>query len=146
MTGPLDDPTQWSFELVPGNEVVQRLVTPLLDRGVEIIRLQVGGGTIDVGISAATEDEMSDIEEASKQVEESLGILATPSAEEVAVTMTEEPPVSEGELPASAEASPASSEDQPAESSGETPKPVILPSAESPPTPPAANQAPSESN
>jgi hypothetical protein len=75
VTGPFDDPTQWRFELVPGNEIVQRLIQPLLERGKEFIRVKVGGGMINVGIGVATPDQMSGIEQASKQVEASLEIL-----------------------------------------------------------------------
>lgn len=82
VSGPLSDPGQWEFELVPGNEIVQRIVKPLLDRGREIIRVRLGGETIELGIGTATKDEMSDIEAAGKEVERSLEMLAPPRPEE----------------------------------------------------------------
>ena len=78
VTGPLDAPTRWRFDLVPGNEMVQRLVKPLLDRGREMVQLRLGGQTIKVGIGRASETTMSGIEAASKQVEASLELLSTP--------------------------------------------------------------------
>ena len=116
VTGPLDDTTQWHLELVPGNAIVQRLMKPLLDRGREAIRLRLGRGRIEVGISSATEDEMSDIEEASKQVEESLEILTTTHfPEEVAAELAKQLPVPEEELPAAAEVPSASRDGKPVE-------------------------------
>ena len=142
VSGPLDDPTQWQWELVPGNEIVQRLMKPLLDRGREVIRVRLGGEMIKVGISAATEDEMSEIEEASKQVEASLEILTTPLVEEMAAPVIEQPPVLEEELPASAEAPSARPEAPSSEPSGEAPQPSSSPPAESTSTPPTPPEAP----
>ena len=130
VTGPLDAPSEWQLELVPGNEIVQRLVKPLLDRGREVIRLRVGGERIKVGISTATEAEMSDIEETSKQVEEALEILSAG--------------LTEAALPTVAEASPPSTEGAPAEPPGETPESSAVPAEEG--SAPASPEEPAESD
>ena len=75
VSGPLDAPSRWESELVPGNEMVQRIMRPLLDRGREMIHLHLGRETIELGIGTATKDEMSDIEAAGKEVERTLEML-----------------------------------------------------------------------
>jgi len=79
ISGPLDRSADWRIQLAPGNEIVQRLVKPLLDRGGGTVPIKVGKQTIQVGITTADEAVMSNIEAASKTVEESLKILAPAS-------------------------------------------------------------------
>ena len=76
LSGPLDRPSEWRFQLVPGNDVVQRLVNPLLGRGIEVVRIRLGGFTIPVGLVPATEATKADSEAASQQLEEALAIIA----------------------------------------------------------------------
>jgi len=82
-SGPLDQPAQWSWQLVPGNDIVQRLLRPLLNRG---LRIRVGTQTIPVGLTPADELTMSAIEAGKKQVEENLRIIAPAPVEGSAVT------------------------------------------------------------
>jgi hypothetical protein len=135
VTGPLDDPSQWRFELVPGNEIVQRLIKPLLNRGREIVQLRLGRQTIKVGITHATEAVMTGIEEASKQVEESLELLVAPAE---LITPPQEPVTPSASTPAeTTEPSPeAVSEPSVTPSDGTgTPAPPALPPADNPPAP-----------
>lgn len=105
VSGLLNDPEQWHLELIPGNEMVQRLLKPLVDRGREAIRLRLGGERIAVGISAATKAEMSEIEEANKQVEKTLELLTEELPQEVEDLMEMEAKVKkEAEKVAEAEA------------------------------------------
>jgi hypothetical protein len=109
ITGPLDNPTAWRSDFVPGDTVAQQLVRPLLDRGIEMINIPLGERKISVSITPASQATMSSIEEASKQVQQDLEILATPAAEPAApvTAPTEGTPSAPGE---SAPPSPAPSE------------------------------------
>jgi hypothetical protein len=132
ISGPLDRPNAWSFQLVPGNEIVQRLVTPLLNRGFQIIRIKVGEQTIELGLTPATEEAMSNIEAVSKEVEEHLSILAPPSP-------AVETPTTEVSTPEAPEAS----------SQEASPQPSATPASDAPasqqpslPTAPPASEQP----
>jgi len=116
ITGPLNDPAAWRSEFVPGDTTAQQLVRPLLERGIEMITIPFGGQQLKVSLTLASPSTMTDIEEASKQVEQELEILATPAAEpaEPAVPVTAPveaapPAPAEGALPATPP-SPAPSE------------------------------------
>ncbi len=76
VTGPLDTPRNWHAEFVPGDEQVQQLVKRLLNRGVELIRLPLLGGRFRLSLTPGSRTAMTDIEQASKKVEEALEILA----------------------------------------------------------------------
>lgn len=78
LVGPLDNPGEWRPEFVPGNALVQQFVKPLLDRGIEMVRIPFGGRTITISLTPATTEAITGIEEASKQVEDALQILAAP--------------------------------------------------------------------
>lgn len=84
ISGPLDHPEAWRSEFVPGDIAAQQLVRPLLERGIEMITIPLGGQKLKVSITLASPSTMTDIEEASKQVEQDLEILATPAAEPAA--------------------------------------------------------------
>jgi len=90
LSGPLDRPAEWSFQLVPGNEIVQRLMKPLLSRGGGIVRIKVGTQTIPISFAPATEEALSDQEAVKKQVEEHLAIIApvAPEAPPVSPPLT----------------------------------------------------------
>jgi len=118
-TGPLDQPDKWSIELIPGNEIVQRLMKPLLVRGIELVPVKIAGQTIKVGIIPATKEVMTEIEESSKEVEKSLELL-TPT-EPASRPTPEEPP-----------SAPPSAAPQ-----GMQLKPLPAPEAPSPPDPAA---------
>lgn len=82
LSGPVDQPAAWKVQLVAGNEIVQRMLRPLFDRGIENVKIKVGQQTIQVGLTPASEEAKTSIQEASKTVEESLKILAPEPAEE----------------------------------------------------------------
>jgi hypothetical protein len=117
IAGPLNQPEAWRSEFVPGDTAAQQLVRPLLERGIEMITIPFGGQKIKVSLTLASPSTMTGIEEASKQVEQELEILATPATEPVA-------PVT-----APAEATP------PAPTEGAPPSPVPPPSPAPPPAP-----------
>ncbi len=77
--GPLDNPSAWHSDFVPGDAQAQQLVKPLLDRGIEMIRIPFGNRKLGVGITAANLDTMNAIEQASKQVDQDLELLAIPA-------------------------------------------------------------------
>ena len=106
ISGSLDQPWEWRFQLVPGNDIVQRLVNPLLDRGIEIIRVRVGKQTIPVGLTPATEAARADSEATKQRVQEALQIIApatSPVATPATSELLSEPTAATPELPASAE-------------------------------------------
>ena len=112
LVGPLNNPADWRPDFVPGNALVQQLVKPLLDRGIEMVRIPFGGRTIGVSLSPASPAMMSDIEAAAKQVQDELQILATPT-EEAAPTASSEPapaPASAATAPPSPPAAPPTPE------------------------------------
>lgn len=76
LSGPVDQPAAWKVQFVAGNEIVQRMLRPLFDRGIENVKIKVGQQTIQVGLTPASEEAKTSIQEASKTVEESLKILA----------------------------------------------------------------------
>ena len=76
LSGPLDQPAAWKVQFVAGNEIVQRMLQPLFNRGIENVTIKVGQQTIQVGLTPASEEGKSSMQEASKTVEESLKILA----------------------------------------------------------------------
>jgi len=119
-SGPLDQPQQWSIELVPGNEIVQRLMKPLLVRGIELVPVKIAGQTIKVGIMPATKEIMTEIEETGKEVEKSLEMLTPPLAEEPVEAIAEEEVEAEEHTPP--DAVPEHSEEP-----APTPEPTVLP-------------------
>ena len=116
ISGPLDQPGDWRIQLVPGNDIVQRLIKPLLDRGIEIVQIKVGQQTIHVGLAPATEADMSTIQETSKTVEESLKLLAPTSP----LAGPPSPSSSTPSLSATQPSGPTSSASAPPESPPET--------------------------
>ena len=91
ITGPLDDPSAWQREFVPGDPQVQELVQLFLERGIDVINIPVGKQTMGVDISPATIEAMSDIQAASEQVEAELEILAVPAEPVPEAVPAEEP-------------------------------------------------------
>lgn len=91
ITGPLDDPSAWQREFVPGDPQVQELVQLFIERGIDVINIPVGKQTMGVDISPATIEAMSDIQAASEQVEAELEILAVPAEPVPEVVPAEEP-------------------------------------------------------
>lgn len=126
LSGPLDRPSEWRFQLVPGDDVVQRLIHPLLGRGIEVVRIRLGSFTIPVGLVPATEATKADSEAASQQVQEALAIIA-PAAP---VEPTSPPPP--GGASPGAHENPAPSVSQPAQTSAppESAPPPTQPSGE----------------
>ena len=82
LTGPLDNPHVWHAEFLPGDDQVQQLIKRLLDRGVEMIKIPFPGGPLHVSIAPASKATMTDMEAASREVEEALDILSTPPVSE----------------------------------------------------------------
>ena len=76
LSGPMDSPKEWKVQLVPGNEIVQRLVGSLLAHRIETIPFKVGEQLINVGLPAAKDAAKATIEAASKTVQETLELLA----------------------------------------------------------------------
>ena len=89
LAGALDNPGGWHVEFLPGDERVQHLVTRLLDRGVEIIRLALWGYYVRLSLTPSTQTAMMDIETASREVEEALEILAGPPPAETPASSVE---------------------------------------------------------
>jgi hypothetical protein len=52
-SGPLDRPSVWRVRLVPGNVIVQRLLEMVLEHGIRALPVQVGGETVQVGLTSA---------------------------------------------------------------------------------------------
>ena len=125
LSGSLDQPLEWRFQLVPGNEIVQHLVKPLLDRGIEIIRIKVGKQTIPVGLMPATEATKADSEAAKQHVQEALQLIAPTS-----------PPAATPEAVGPSPQSPAATPEPPRTS---------VQSSEPPSEKPAGGRAPSAS-
>ena len=115
LTGPLDDPHKWHAGFLPGDAMVQQLVSRLLDRGVEVVRISLAGTRLPVSLSPSNQATMTDIEAASKEVQEALEILALPTIAEVvpeAATPSPEAPGAPATTPeaaASGEAAPPAS-------------------------------------
>ena len=78
VTGPLDNPREWHAAFRPADEQAQRLLTRLLDRGVELIKVPFWGYSIRVGLAPSSQATMTDIEATSKEIQEALEILAVP--------------------------------------------------------------------
>jgi len=76
LSGPVDQPAAWKVQFVAGNEIVQSMLRPLFSRGIENVKIKVGQQTIQVGLTPASEEGKSSMQEASKTVEESLKLLA----------------------------------------------------------------------
>ena len=91
LSGPLDQPAAWKVQFAAGNEIVQSMLRPLFNRGIENVKIKVGQQTIQVGLTPASEAATSSMQEASKTIEESLKILA-PAPEPV--TTDDSPPAS----------------------------------------------------
>ncbi len=129
ITGSFDQPSAWKMELVPGNDIVQRLMRPLLERRIETLQIQVGTQTIPVGLTTASQDVMSNIQTTSQQVTDSLQVIAPtePAVEPAAVPSTASP---EAVSPSPPPAEPA----PPSEAPLETPPSSTPSSAPSPST------------
>lgn len=97
LSGPMDDPPQWKLQLVPGNEIVQKLIGSLLARRIDAIPFKMGEQLINVELPVETEATQSTIEEASKTVQETLELIAP----------TLPPPVVEDEAAVAPEGAPA---------------------------------------
>ena len=92
VSGPMNHPDQWRIQMIPGNDIMQRLVTPLLNRGMEFVQVRIGQDQpISIGLQPATEALMVNIRSASKSVEEDLRIVA-PSPLPAVTSGPEEPP------------------------------------------------------
>ena len=146
LTGPLDHPRQWHAELQPGDPQVQELVTRLLKRDVEVIRIPLWGGRLHVGLVPASRAMMTDVEATSKEVQEALEILAAPAPEEVpeAATSVAVEGAAQGPAPATAlEATPPPAMPVPTMPGGEAgSRPTPGAAAAPPPASPPAGSAP----
>jgi uncharacterized protein involved in outer membrane biogenesis len=81
ISGPLNNWKEWKLQLSPGNEIVQELLNPIIERG-KGLNIKVGSEKIPVDLATSTEAVMSGIEEASKTVQEDLKLLAPAAAAE----------------------------------------------------------------
>jgi len=135
-SGPLDNPWAWQAAFQPGDERVQALVERLLERGVRRIKIALGDRPMHISMPPSTEATMTDIEAASREIQDALEILAGPMP-------TELPAVASGpatEVPASVAASaPAPEAAAPVEASSpataepqEAPAPTHTPGAPAP--------------
>lgn len=77
LTGPLDSPGQWEAHFVPGDQRVEQLLEPLLEHGIQFIRVPFVAVNI---TQPATQDAATEIQKDSQRVEKDLEILATPPA------------------------------------------------------------------
>ena len=132
--GSLNDPRGWHAEFLPGDERVQQLVKRLLDRGVELIRLTLWGRQLPLALAPSSQARMTDIEAASREVQEALEILAGPPPEEPPPTA---PTDAAPETPP-AEPAPMGRYSTPPPA----PEPPPAEPAPSPPAPPAAVEEP----
>ena len=96
LSGPLDHPGEWEGAFQPGDERVQDLVKRLLEHGVTRIRIALGNRRMHISVAPSTEATMTDIEAASREIQEALEILAGP--------IPIEPPAAASEAAASAPA------------------------------------------
>ncbi|MBI4342476.1 MAG: DUF748 domain-containing protein [Candidatus Omnitrophica bacterium] len=137
LTGPFNTPADWHAAFTPGDEPVLLLLKRLLDRGVEVIKVPVFGGKVHVSITSASKTVMTDIEAASREVQEALEILAFPIAETAPEEIVEATPTAppmptngKGIVPAPTPEPPATSEapvPQQAVPSTPTPQPTAAP-------------------
>ena len=142
LSGLLDHPRDWRAEFLPGDDQVKQLVTRLLEHRVQIIKIPVPGGPLRVSIAPAGQLEITDIEAASREVQDALEILALPS-------LPEAPASPQPALPAEAPVEPIPPA-APSEGSAATPtiaapesgEPVLAPSTVIEPSPQPAVQVP----
>ena len=100
-SGPLDDPSAWQAEFLPGDVRVQGLVERLLEYGVTRIKVAIGDRPVYISMSPATPATMTDLEASSREVQQALELLAAPELPETAedaaaatpATSSVEPPV-----------------------------------------------------
>ena len=78
VSGPWDNPKAWQAEFLPGDERVQDLVKRLLEHGVTAIKIPLGSQPMRISVAPSTQATMTDIETASREVQEALEILAAP--------------------------------------------------------------------
>lgn len=76
LAGSLDKTSEWRWQLVPGNELVQRLMSPVVGRGIEFIRVRIGSVVIPVGLVPATEATKADSAAAKQEVQDALSVIA----------------------------------------------------------------------
>jgi len=142
MTGPLDAPSQWHSSFVPGDLQVQQLLEPLLNRGIEIIKVSLWGRKIDVSIAPTSPAEMTGVEEVSKQVQEELEILAAPIPQ--VAPGSEQPPAAPAMSESTTPVTQPSPEGEATSSSAAGTEPSALPPA-APTTPKEATRQPDAS-
>lgn len=89
LAGALDKWSEWRWQLVPGNELVQQLMSPVVGRGIEFIKVRIGSVVVPVGLVPATDATKADSEAAKQEVQDALSVIApgAPGAPPVAVTM-----------------------------------------------------------
>ena len=75
LTGPLDQPEQWQFQLVPGDATVQQLMRPLLEHGVASIQVKMGEQVIKVDLAPGSPEAITSVEQASQAVQEQLQVV-----------------------------------------------------------------------
>jgi hypothetical protein len=152
ISGPLDAPQDWQAEFLPGNEPTQAIVERLREYGVTAIRLPL----LLVRLAPASKDVMTDIEAASREVQEALALLVAPLPEPPASAPVVELPTTphptaeasvgpaEPTQPAATPAAGAAGEPSPdasAASHTSHPLPASPPSAQPPAQPPVPSQA-----
>lgn len=81
LAGSVEKSSEWKWQLVPGNELVQQLMSPVVGRGIEFIRIRIGTVVIPVGLVPATEATKADSEAAKQEVQEALSVIAPGTAE-----------------------------------------------------------------
>ena len=96
VSGLVDQPAAWKVQVVVGNEIVQSMLQPLFSLGIENVKIKVGQRTIQVGLTPASEEAKTSIQEASKTVEESLKLLAPEEPAPVEETPPPAPPPAQG--------------------------------------------------
>ena len=84
LTGPMNQPQAWYAEFIPGDEQVQGLTKRLLDRGVEMVRVPLWNRRLNLSLVPASQSTMSEIDAASKQIQDALEILSMPAEEPAA--------------------------------------------------------------
>lgn len=76
LAGSLDKSSEWKWQLVPGNELVQQLMSPVVGRGIEFIKVRIGSVVVPVGLVPATDATKADSEAAKQEVQEALSVIA----------------------------------------------------------------------
>lgn len=123
LTGPLDNPALWEAHFLPGDQRVEQLLAPLLEHGIQIIRIPFIGRGVRI-TAPSTNGAAGDIQEATERIEKELEILApvTPAPAEP-LPVAAEPVIAGPEYPVATGAGAPAAEIMPAPE--EAPAPVV---------------------